>query len=324
MSLLFAVDLSGYMSLDLQLFSCLSLRELRYLLIFLALGFYEYSFAQSNGIIVTLDSYDFFEDGDSLTVYLKKDNRNIDSIGWSDYEDIRFDSLPDGVYSLFVEHVSGRNTRYDGLLVHYDSIMEVIISPWYYSNTCLTEDCNECSYQRVESYFTSLYTSDFFDEMRIGGFGMSHSIGGIQWTDGPKHFNVGALIGGYYDFFRVDNPSLSILEDADKERISNFGLEIGGVLRYSTYNLQTPLSRGFFTELGVRYKLPVAARYVGIQDGLKVSQKSIHQFKDFRFFLRSGHSPVAIQLEYRALDFIDSPLPELPKWSIGLSFVLED
>ena len=62
---------------------------------------------------------------------------------------------------------------------------------------------------------------------------------------------------------------------------------------------------GAYLDLSLCYNLPVIFRYVGINNNTRISQKYIHQYKDFSVLARTGiNQGVAITTEYRIFDYL--------------------
>jgi hypothetical protein len=283
-------------------------------------------YAQANGIRLTMkDFYEGFEENDSLIVHLKIGQQSIDSQTWSEnYADVEFCNIKEGIYTLYIVNKEGYNTSYEGLTVHHDSITSVMISPWYFSIDCLDENCSNCTYQRIEFVFNSGYTTNWFKGNELAGYGLSNSFGVVFWQTKKSNFNLGTRIGGYYDFYSIDSNVTRVFTEPEKVRYSNLGLDLGLHLRWSAFDMKEYYSNGFFIETGAIYKFPVATRLASTLGDEKHSLRKIHQYKDVRLFLKAGYHPVSLRLEYRPIDFIDSPFPETPKWLVGLSFTWED
>jgi hypothetical protein len=96
-----------------------------------------------------------------------------------------------------------------------------------------------------------------------------------------------------------------------KQRMSNFNFSIaiqtGIVLRQKK-----------LMDIGIRYHLPMVAKFIQVDNNVKSKIKGVHNFNDIRLFAKVGFWVGFAFIEYRPVQFLKAPYPDVPKLNVGV------
>lgn len=155
---------------------------------------------------------------------------------------------------------------------------------------------------------------------------------GIPEADRPHNAFVGSIFVGFNQPFGK-SPVTWGMEYSFEYSQANYGnLDLNDPLilhqkqHVSNFNFSVALHTGIlirkqkFFNVGVRYHLPMVARYVQVSDESKTKFKGIHNFTDVRLFARIGFIQGFVFAEYRPMTFLKTVYPDIPKLNVGVCF----
>ena len=97
--------------------------------------------------------------------------------------------------------------------------------------------------------------------------------------------------------------------------------------RFSTLNQQAKdiSTKNIFFDIGAIYNFPIYFKQIiRFDNNTKLVNSFIHQYTDVRLYSNIGYKSGQLFMEYRPLNFIIGSLPEMPKYNIGLKFLIND
>lgn len=155
---------------------------------------------------------------------------------------------------------------------------------------------------------------------------------GIPEADRPHNAFVGSIFVGFNQPFGK-SPVTWGMEYSFEYSQANYGnVDLNDPLilhqkqHVSNFNFSVALHTGIlirkhkFFNVGVRYHLPMVARYVQVSDESKTKFKGIHNFTDVRLFARIGFIQGFVFAEYRPITFLKTVYPDIPKLNVGVCF----
>lgn len=157
---------------------------------------------------------------------------------------------------------------------------------------------------------------------------------GLPEADRPHNAFVGSIFAGF-DQPLGKSPITWGMEYSFEYNQANYGnVDLNAPLvlyqkqHISNFNMSFALHTGIliknkkFLNVGIRYHLPLVARYVQVNDQNKTKFKGIHNFNDVRFFARIGFLQGFVFAEYRPVTFLKADYPDIPKLNLGICFQL--
>lgn len=278
-------------------------------------------YAQYGQIEINLDSDHYWED-DSVLVVLSFRQNTIKGFYLSRYESETVDSLIPGDYTIQVVYMGVRTSTYERVEVEDAKVTEIhIYRPWI-----TTSDTGDCPYTEKVEYVLGArfgqpeapYNVFLEEQLTV--------IQNFQWWPKPgKNVSLGMLMGGQADWaqFKSDTSLFPGMEEHDKERYFNLSANIGVISRLSFFDFREFYKLGMVVDVGAHYQFPLAFRHVYVDGDTKTRTNKLHRFNDVRAFVRIGYLPATLTLNYRVFDYVKPGYPQLPKWTLGLEFVIE-
>ena len=131
--------------------------------------------------------------------------------------------------------------------------------------------------------------------------------------------------GGEYSFSLLNN-DMNIINNNAVKRTTYSSLKMNFCIFYRQY-ITIPTATRYTRpciDIGASYLLPWFFRKNTVTDGLKLSEKWLHKYNEFRFFARVGISNgAAINVSYNPFNSIKNGLQQLPKIQFGLTFQID-
>jgi len=258
----------------------------------------------------------FFED--SLI-----DQRNI-PFTFPSYENpIQFYSLAPGYYTFEI-HINGYMHFSKGqILVKSDSITTFYAYLYNNSYSPIEGKDHTEKYTELFNNFSFGLPNKILSPLIAGQYKISQ--GGSSYFNPNKWLGFGGVIGYYTNYTDFYKDETFTLFEKKRERYFTFGLTTGAIIRLSGITHKTnDISYGPSLDFGVLYNLPFVHRHVYVSGNSKIVNRRIHNYTDFSGIIRIGFLPVTLLMEYRINNFIKSPLPQEPRFKLGLSLIFGD
>lgn len=149
----------------------------------------------------------------------------------------------------------------------------------------------------------------------------SLALSGYYYNPFSRH--LGFMCGGgatiSQNYFSADSIPTTI--PIIYERYNEIKLNLEIKFRLSTGNQKAygHYPSKLFLDVGAGYYFPISFRHSTYYKGnIKVQNKYIHQFTDFRAFANFGYSFFAVFCEYRLTDYLLGTYPEVPLYNMGI------
>jgi len=309
------------------------------ILSFLLLAFS--SFSQTGKLTVSINDYNPYESSsydDSIYLNLRITNgktalNRTMLLEWESGE-MSIDSLLPDDYLLSI-----RNTGSDSLLLYQcrfsilknqETLLQIDLDPNEDYWDIDEETHEEIVWDRLENQFDA----GFFDNNWVENnpkltqsYSLATSV--CYWSSFSKHvgFLVGSGIGINHSSISKDTVYFNAPQFKKQYEYYNYlYLSPEFKIRFTLKNQQHDYDfvvKGLILDIGARYNLPIAFKHVGRFTGsTKLIERGLHQYSDLRVFASIGRAPAMFFFEYRPFDFILGNYPELPKYTIGLKFVI--
>ncbi len=298
-------------------------------------------FGQTGKLTVSINDYDSYkssryDDSIYLNLYISNGKTSLNKAMLLEWEsgEMSIDSLLPDDYLLSI-----RNTGSDSLLL-YQCRFSILKNSETYLNIDLSSNENhldideetheEIIWERVESQFDV----GFFDNNWVENnpkltqsYSLATSV--CYWSSFSKHigFLVGSGIGINHSSISKDTVYFNVPQFKKQYEYYNYlYLSPEFKIRFTLKNQQHDYDsfvKGLILDIGARYNLPIAFKHVGRFTGsTKLIERGLHQYTDLRFFASIGRAPAMVFFEYRPFDFILGNYPELPKYTVGLKFLI--
>lgn len=244
---------------------------------------------------------------------------NDSLVGSQDYDDYetKFTSLIEGKYKLTADDKDGHSTSYDWIEVSNDSTTTIYLYGWNYEKEC--DSCEVKNDGLVEADFGILYAEPLSQDYTLVNSSLSVYYGMSSWIGKGKFLDIGGCVGYYYEQTSLDTSVSFSGISHSKQRYMNTGIRLEAKGRVAFFEHRNYGTHGVVLDYGVAYLVPILFRRVIKTDEFRAADSRIHNYKDFRPFVRVGYTPFTISLEHRLVNFIkDDDLPQLPKWSLGV------
>jgi hypothetical protein len=284
----------------------------------LLLVFATSSLAQSGSLSVFI-FHDYSDDMPTIELFLE------DSlVGYEVYDelDTEFNSLIEGSYRLIVKDKNGFVTTSDGIDVSNDSTTNVFLSTWDFEKEC--DSCVLKNDGLLEADFGFLYSQPISNDNSL----VNRSLGAYFMTSGwvgkGRLLDIGGGIGYYFEQTSLDTLLPFLGANYSKQRYTNTGLRVEAKGRVAFFEHRNYDEHGVILDYGMAYLTPFIFRRVVKSEEYRSASSKLHRYTDFRPFVRIGYAPVTVSLEHRLSNFIKGELPQLPKWSLGLHFLIDE
>lgn len=302
------------------------------IILILFLAFSQISFGQISQLRLTINS-SYSDDSTCFRLFITTGIDTItDKIVYTDFYKV-FDSLLPGKYKIslyncddLLEPGMVRNTT---LLAEHETILQLDYSVVENTYDLKPRNANEEYTDRSEGQINlSFLNPNWIDKTSPLKSGATISLTGYKWFSFSKHFGLLAGMGFGYSYYGVSNDTTFINLTSVKKNWEYYNyLHVNGDLKFRiTFGSQKKYSHikpRTALDLGIIYYLPVVFRHIAWYDNdKKIVNKYLHQYTDLRAHVDFGISPVIIYAEYRLLDFIIKPYPEIPKYNFGVKLTL--
>jgi hypothetical protein len=313
------------------------------ILSFLLLAFS--GFSQTGKLTVSIYDFDAYyknsyNDTNYLNIQLSNGKTSLKRtmiLEWENGE-ISIDSLLPDDYLLSI-----RNTKADSLLLYQcrftiiknkETNLNIDLNPEE-EHHFIDEETNEVINDvivedRVESQFDVGYFDNNWVENNpklTQSYSLATSV--CYWSSFSKHLGIllGCGFGINHSSISKDTVYFNTPQFKKQYEYYNYMyLSPEFKIRFTLKNQQHDYDffvKGLILDIGARYNLPLAFKHVGRFTGsTKLIERGLHQYSDLRFFASIGRAPAMVFFEYRPFDFILGNYPELPKYTIGLKFVI--
>ncbi len=254
-----------------------------------------------------------YQEGDFYVEYTsKKDNEVIHFViqeygMWADTIEL-FDSAD--------IHVS---VKHNGTVV-YESDLNIKpeVVNYYYVHLSQSTWPNDYDSIFKESYEQNMwFGSNIFnrspDSRDLQVISINYGFGGYNMLTN----SLGALIYGEGNY---DIVSFKKSSNNQKKRYNYTTVNSGAMVRFLPFGFRNSnyWKRNFHVDLGASYYFPLRFRYVTIQNNLKVKEKNLVTYNDFRINARIGIGPLAFFANYRLNNVIKrTGYLQMPTFTIG-------
>ena len=293
------------------------------LTLFLALAGSSVSFGQyaTGRLYITLYRQNYSYD-DSIRYSLNQDGSVIREGSLSGYDYLRIDSVPEGTYTVNIYVHDTLNVQYPGIVIRRGETTSI-------DALTTNQEFQESKFDTVQEYMneTDIFgmygpgklppdTSSLFkDTWKLG------ITEGIFW-DVSRYYAPGFTLGTNAAWTRFDKNSGLDSVIHKHERYFALNLSAAFMNRFTFYDARTIDNMGVTLDLGLEYNYPLLFRHVEVDGNQKLIERKIHQFNDLSVVARLGYPPVMFTVEYRVLDYLKGPFPQVPPLRIGLTFVI--
>lgn len=151
----------------------------------------------------------------------------------------------------------------------------------------------------------------------------NYSIAASVYFYEPFSKHLGFMCGGgatiSQNYFSPD--SVPSIIPIIYERYNEMKINLEVKFRLSTGNQRASghYPAKLFLDFGAGYYFPISFRHTTYYKGnLKITDKYIHQFTDFRAFANFGYKAFAVFFEYRLTDYLLGNYPEVPVYNMGI------
>lgn len=300
--------------------------------IILLLAFSQVSLGQISRLRLTINS-SYSDDSTCFRLFITTGVDTItDKIIYTDYYN-EFDSLAPGQYKI-------RLFNCDNLL-EPGIVRNTTLLPEQETNLHLDYSATENTYyfnpnkvkgeykDRAEGQLNLSYINpNWIDKTSSLKSGATIALTGYKWFSFSNHFGLLAGMGLGYSYYEVSNDTTFMNLTSVKKNWEYYNyLHVNGDLKFritlGSQKKHYHLKPRTVLDFGIIYYLPVVFRHIAWYDNdKKIVNKYLHQYTDLRTHVDFGISPIVFYAEYRLLDFIIKPYPEIPKYTFGIKVTI--
>jgi hypothetical protein len=282
-----------------------------------------FSFGQyaTGRLYITLYRQNYSYD-DSIRYALSQDGSVIRQGSLSGYDYLRIDSVPEGTYTVSIYVRDTLNVQYPGVVVRRGETTSI-------DALTTNQEFQESKWDTVQEYMneTNIFgmygpkkqitdTASPFKDTWM--FGLSEAI----FWDISRYYAPGFTLGTNAAWTRFDkNGSLDSVIHSH-ERYFALNLSAAFMNRFTFYDARTVDNMGITLDLGIEYNYPLMFRHAEVDGNQKLIERKIHRLNDLSVIARFGYTPVMLVVEYRILDYLKSPYPQVPPLRIGFTLVI--
>ncbi|MBS1637322.1 MAG: hypothetical protein JST26_15485 [Bacteroidetes bacterium] len=239
-------------------------------------------------------------------------------------DDVLFDSLESGVYTLKLRNGNDIDATFGHVVVAQDSLTSVMFS--------------------LDRYMEARKDRGYTDHKQEFGFGFLYGNNGVMeparpeknqqfmtkvgdnfyFTDFARHVAFGPYIGLSIAYSPFKKDTIKTLGQTIKRSYYfNASADFGLQCRFAAFNNPKRRSDGFKIDGGIVYSLPLLYRLnqeVGTNQIIQT--KHIHRYNEFYVLARVAYRAFALQACYNLTTFLKTHYAEVPKYRLGLVFLI--
>lgn len=306
--------------------------NIKKLILILCLAFSSAINSQNARLRLTINNYSS-DDSTCVRLLITKVTDTItDKIIYTSHY-YKFDSLSPGPYKIrlfscsyygepeLIRNFSLLPNQETNLNIEYSATEET----YYFKPKNIKEEYNDRTEGQINLSFLNPH---WIDKSSSLSYGATLSLVGYKWFSFSKHFGLLTGLGAGFSNYKISSDTTFMnLTSANKkweyynylhiDADFKFRITMGSQQKHAHVKPRTVL------DFGVVYYVPVVFRHVaGYDNNKKIINKYLHQYTDLRTHIDFGISPVILYAEYRMLDFIIKPYPEIPKYTVGIKLTV--
>ena len=243
---------------------------------------------------------------------------------------IKQDSMPEGKYWLEVIYQGDTLAKFYNIVVspgkrnYYEYQLDMTVNDPMKGLEKV--DTLRFSDPRFEEYFSFLMGDNRYGEPSRLQHNQEYSGGFGANIFGPatKFYLPGYHVGFSYNYTVFKKDSSTVYgQPIHYQDYRNLNVNVGFINRFTFFNSKLSGTNGLKLDAGLIYNFPIFFREHAITDyRTRVQTRWIHRYNDFYAIARLAYKYVGVQAEYNLTTFLKTGYTEVPKFRVGLVFMI--